>query len=201
MPGTFGKNLDILAVSLLEEFGETLRRQIVRSADELRWGRFDRLLSPLAKAQMRHGIEQTECDHLFVLLVDPSGDGVRPVYHLPAGTADGVVIDPEQGGAAVQGVLAMTCASGQAVCDFDVAGNPFWSGELDGLSGATTRDLIAVPLRFATRLRGVVAFLRTEERQRGMAANAHHFRTACLVVSTLEPLIDLHLASTILKWE
>jgi len=207
MPASFSGNLDVMAESLLEEFGDTLRRQMTRSVDELWSGRFDRLLTPLVRAQLKHGMEQAECDHLVIYLLDEGEEALVPVYRQSSGEdrEDGEgfsgLVAAAEATPVRKGVLTMVCASGQPICDNNVHANSLWSREIDALLDAKVRDLIVSPLRFAGRLRGVIAFARSEEHRKSAGSSAHNFNAANLVASTVEPLIDHHLASMILRWE
>jgi hypothetical protein len=202
MPASLSGNLDVMAVSLLEEFGGTLRRQMKRSADELWNGRFDRLLTPVVRAQLKHGMEQAECDGLAIYLLDDSQEALLPVYRQQASGPDGAGLAEIAESASVRkGVPMMVCASGQPICDNGVQRNPYWGREIDALFDSPARDLIVTPLRFAGRLRGVIAFVRSEAHAKTSGSSAHNFNAANLVASTLEPLIDHHLASMILRWE
>jgi len=198
MAPSLSKNLDIMANSLLEEFGDTLRRQMTKSADELWNGRFDRLLTPVIQAQIQHALVQTECDDLFVFLLDKNAEGLVPVHRKSVLSESGEVLEADDV-IIRDGLLTMVCASGQSICDNGIQNNPFWTSEIEEMLSGPVKDVIVTPLRFADRLRGVACFVRAESNPKS-GSSAHNFKVANLMSSTLEPLLDLHLAEMILRW-
>ena len=94
-----------------------------------------------------------------------------------------------------RGVISMVFHSGQAFCENDVSGNSTHDRTIDAALAQVTAAMIAVPLFFANKPRGVVSCVRLGDG----AFELVHLREVQQSVAVLERMIEGHLLQNLLE--
>ena len=149
------RGLSITADPSLAAASAQLRDALVRAGDALESESFKRLLSPLAKNLLQQAFDRAGADHGAIWLTDEDGEYLVPLF------GRGERADEFVGGKfrlpIGEGMLSMVFATGQPICENAVYENPGHNAELDRKLGVRTEAMIAIPLSFAGRQRGIVS--------------------------------------------
>ncbi|MEM7699183.1 MAG: GAF domain-containing protein [Verrucomicrobiota bacterium] len=92
------------------------------------------------------------------------------------------------------GIISMVYAQQQPYCENEIGSNAGHDNTLDQKVSKHTKAMIAVPLYFAFRLRGIISCVQFEEGGCGDSGfNSSHVQTLVKVSNTIERLVDSNL--------
>lgn len=194
-----------LSISPNPEFASAaqhLRNEVTSVGDHLDAGSFTRLLTPLAKNTLLGAFRKAGTSHGAIWLADSTGDHLVPVFGCGEYAEDflnGKFRLPTD-----QGLISMVFATGQPFCENEIHTNPGHSPLLDRQLGVSTEAMIAIPLTFANRLRGIVScvHLSTNESDgESKTFSGEDLSDLELASAAIARILDLVLIEHILGWQ
>ncbi|MFP6873676.1 MAG: GAF domain-containing protein [Verrucomicrobiales bacterium] len=186
----------------LASAAQQLRDELTSMGDGLDAGSFTRLLPPLAKNTALRAFRRAGTEHGAIWLTDNTGDHLIPVFGCGGHAEEflnGKFRLPTD-----QGLISMVFATGQPFCENAIHENPGHSPLLDRQLGVHTEAMIAIPLTFANRLRGIVscvhlsAAAKTEKARSFSGEDLTDLELASAVIARI---LDLALIEHILGWQ
>jgi len=174
------------------QMAPTLGQQLERAVSAAMAQRLSGALDPVARRVLLDGFRQVGADEGTVWIANPALGELIPV--LNSGAEEGSFLrkfrQPLD-----RGVISMVFLSGQAFCENDVSQNSTHDRTIDTALSQVTAAMIAIPLFFANRPRGVVSCVRL-----GVGAfEVSHFREMQHCVAVIERLIDGSLLQNLLE--
>ena len=189
----------------LQSASSPLRQALTQAADGLLPTQFPAVFNPPLQSLLRQVMTATRASEGAVWVADPEQVHLLPVVGLGP-------LAPRYVHRFAQpletGLVSMVYDSGQSFCENDVESHPGHSVMLDTELGMRTRAMMAVPLYYAGRLRGVLTavHLAPPGEAEGDDTSGRSFTAADLatferVGQCLRKLIDLRLLELLLGWE
>jgi transcriptional regulator with GAF, ATPase, and Fis domain len=195
------RGLSITADPELAAAGRKLRDALERAGDALDAESFKRLLAPLAKNLLQGAFDRAGADHGAIWLTDEDGEHLVPLFGVgerAAEFASGQFRLPIG-----QGMLSMVFATAQPICENAVHENPTHNAALDQKLGVRTEAMIAIPLTFAGRLRGIVSCVHlapAESEELARSFSGADLTELELAAAAIARLFDLELTEQLLGW-
>ncbi len=171
-----------------------LHQLIDQAADQEMGLRLGRAFDPVGRRVLLDGFDQVEADEGTLWIVNPSAPELLPVFNSGPHAADftGRFRQPLD-----RGVVSLVFHSGQPYCENDVGKNQSHDRTIDETLKQVTSAMIAVPLFFGNRPRGVVSCVRLESGEFEVA----HLQAIQRSVTLVERLIDWQLLQILLEEE
>jgi hypothetical protein len=170
----------------------TLTQKLERIASAEIAQRLANVLDPVVRRVMLDGFRSAGADEGTIWIANPSAGELVPVLNS----------GPDEGGFLQKfrqplnrGVISMVFLSGHAYCENDVSGNSSHDRTIDTALSQVTAAMIAIPLFFANRPRGVVSCVRLGQG----AFDLIHLREMQHGVAVLERMIDGQLLQNLLE--
>ena len=197
-----GSRLSILPDSQFEDVSNALRKRLESLANEIEPSEYaDGLFDPLMKGLLASSFHISDASEGTLWLADPSQESLIPVYNNGPNAAKfvGVFKQPLN-----SGLISMVYATEQPFCENNVHLNSQHDKTVDTALESVTVSMIAVPLFFGGRLRGVISCVRLKDP--GSDApdppgfKAAHMRQMQLAAEAIQRLIEHRLLSISLGW-
>lgn len=194
--------LSVPADPALQPASAPLRAALERAADDLLPTQFPAVFNPPLQTLLRQVMAATRASESAVWVADPEQVHLVPVVGLGPLAPRYVQRFAQP---LASGLVSMVYDSGQSFCENDVESHPGHSPGLDLELGMRTRAMMAVPLHYAGRLRGVLTAVHLAKPDdppggdRSFAAT--DLATFERVGQCLRKLIDLRLIEMLLGWE
>jgi len=170
----------------------SLQQQLERAALAEIGQRLTGVLDAVTRRVLLDGFRAAGADEGTVWIANPGARELIPV--LNSGPDEGSFLrqfrQPLD-----RGVISMVFLSGQAFCENDVSGNSTHDRTIDTALSQVTAAMIAIPLFFANRPRGVVSCVRLG----GGVFEVTHLREMQHCVAVVERLIDGGLLQNLLE--
>ncbi len=192
----------LIADPALAAASGALREALRGAGDALDADGLRRALGAIAKNLLLRAFAGAGADHGAIWLADAEGEHLVPLFG--CGERAGDFLDGRFRLPLGEGMLSMVFATGQPICENEVHAQPGHSAELDRRLGVRTEAMLAVPLHFAGRLRGVVSCVHLAPAEAG-PARARSFTGADLsalelAAAAVARLLDLALVESLLGW-
>ena len=191
----------ILADPELEEASITLRKRLESLGNEIGPADFsDGIFSPLMKGVLSSSFLLADATEITLWLADQDQEFLVPIFN-SGPEADKFVNSFKQ--PLNSGLISMVFATEQPFCENEVHHNSQHDKTIDTAMETVTVSMIAVPLYYGGRLRGVVSCVRLKanaEAPDPPGFTGAHMRQIQLAAETLQRLIEHRLLSIALAW-
>ena len=191
----------ILADPELEEVSITLRKRLESLGNEIAPEDFsDGVFSPLMRGVLSSSFSLAEATEGALWLADPNHEFLVPVFN-SGPEAEKFVGSFKQ--PLNSGLISMVYATEQPFCENDVHHNSQHDKTVDSAMETVTASMVAVPLYFGGRIRGVMSCVRLKPNSEAPdppGFTGANMRQMQLAAETLQRLIEHRLLSIALAW-